>query len=119
MVRDYSTRLITIRVVLRLRLTYRTDSSIISAMSVNRWLKILLLVVVGSFLLAFSNYPPGDELQRIRAFSRDREFDYVVVNDELGKAAEELKSVILGQRCRREIREKEIMPILKSFAEGD
>lgn len=50
---------------------------------------------------------------------RYREFDYVVVNDELSKAVEELKSVILSQRCRREIREKEIMPILRSFAEGD
>jgi guanylate kinase len=50
---------------------------------------------------------------------RYREFDYLVVNDELSKAVEELKSVILSQRCRREIREKEIMPILRSFAEGD
>ena len=33
--------------------------------------------MVGSLLLAFSNYPPGDELQRIRAFSRPLEFDYV------------------------------------------
>jgi hypothetical protein len=32
---------------------------------------------MGSLLLAFSNYPPGDELQRIRAFSRPLEFDYV------------------------------------------
>lgn len=47
-----------------------------------------------------------------------REFDYVVINDELSKAAEELKSVILSQRCRREVREKEIMPILLSFAHG-
>jgi hypothetical protein len=46
-------------------------------MSGKRWLKILFILVVGSFLLAFSNYPPGDELQRIRAFSRDREFDFV------------------------------------------
>lgn len=50
---------------------------------------------------------------------RYREFDYLVVNDELSKAVEELKLVILSQRCRREIREKEIMPILRSFAEGD
>jgi guanylate kinase len=48
-----------------------------------------------------------------------REFDYVVINDELSKAAEELKSVILSLRCRREVREKEIKPILLSFAEGD
>jgi guanylate kinase len=47
-----------------------------------------------------------------------REFDYIVINDELGKAAEELKSVLLSQRCRREVREKEIMPILLSFAHG-
>jgi guanylate kinase len=50
---------------------------------------------------------------------RYREFDYLVVNDELSIAVEELKSVILSQRCRRQIREKEIMPILRSFAEGD
>jgi guanylate kinase len=50
---------------------------------------------------------------------RYREFDYLVVNDELSKAVEELKSVILSQRCRREIREKEIIPILRSFVEGD
>ena len=48
-----------------------------------------------------------------------REFNYIVINDELGKAAEELRSVILSQRCRREKREKEIMPILHSFDEGD
>jgi hypothetical protein len=46
-------------------------------MSRKRWLKVLFILVAGSFLLAFSNYPPGDELQRIRAFSRDREFDFV------------------------------------------
>ena len=38
---------------------------------------ILLVLVVGSLLLAFSNYPQGDELQRIRSFSRPLEFDYV------------------------------------------
>ncbi len=48
-----------------------------------------------------------------------REFDYIVINDELDTAAEELKSVILSQRCRRESREKEIMPILRSFAHGE
>jgi hypothetical protein len=46
-------------------------------MSIKRWITILLVLVVGSLLLAFSNYPPGDELQRIRAFSRPLEFDYV------------------------------------------
>ncbi len=46
-------------------------------MSIKRWLKIVTILLAGGFLLAFSNYPPGDELQRIRAFSRDQEFDYV------------------------------------------
>jgi guanylate kinase len=50
---------------------------------------------------------------------RYREFDFVVINDELTKAVEELKSVILSQRCRRDIREEEIIPILRSFVEGD
>lgn len=77
MVRDYSTRLISIRSGLRVRLTARSDRCIICAMQVKRWSKIILIVVVFSFLLAFSNYPPGDELQRIRSFSRDREFDFV------------------------------------------
>ena len=48
-----------------------------------------------------------------------REFDYVVINDELDKAAEELKSIILSRRCLRENREKEITPILRSFIEGN
>ena len=42
-----------------------------------RWMTILVLLVVGSLLLAVSNYPQGDELQRIRSFSRPLEFDYV------------------------------------------
>ena len=46
-------------------------------MSQKRWSKILLILVAGSLLLAFSNYPPGDQLQRIRAYSRPLEFDYV------------------------------------------
>ncbi len=59
------------------RLTAHTDGCIICAMPFKRLMMIILIVVVFSFLLAFSNYPPGDELQRIRAFSRDLEFDYV------------------------------------------
>ena len=48
-----------------------------------------------------------------------REFDYIVINDKLDTAAEELKSVLMSQRYRRESREKEIGPILRSFAEGE
>ncbi len=48
-----------------------------------------------------------------------REFDYVVINDVLDLAVEELKSVIVSQRCRRENREKDILPILHSFIDGN
>jgi len=48
-----------------------------------------------------------------------REFDYIVINDDLDLAAEELKSVIISQRCRKEIREKDILPILHSFIGGN
>jgi guanylate kinase len=48
-----------------------------------------------------------------------REFDYIVINDDLDLASEELKSVIISQRCRREIREKDILPILHSFIGGN
>ena len=47
------------------------------------------------------------------------EFDYIVVNDDLVKAVEELKSVILSQRCRRDRREKTILPIIGSFSSED
>lgn len=48
-----------------------------------------------------------------------REFEYVVINDDLAKAKEELKAVILSQRYRREAREDDVVPILQSFADGD
>jgi hypothetical protein len=46
-------------------------------MSLKSWIKIMPVLAVGMLLLAFSNYPPGDQLQRVRAFSRPLEFDYV------------------------------------------
>jgi len=54
-----------------------------------------------------------------KEIKRYREFDYLVVNDDLTQAEEELIAVIQSQRCRREIREQEIMPILQSFDQGD
>lgn len=47
-----------------------------------------------------------------------REFDYLVINDDLDTAVGELEAVILGQRCRRQAREKAIRPILRSFRAG-
>lgn len=46
-------------------------------------------------------------------------FDFIIVNDRLEKALEEIKSIIVSSRCRLEVRQKEIVPILRSFFEED
>lgn len=46
-------------------------------MLIQRWSKISLFLAIGCLLLTFSNFPPGDQLERIRAFSRPLEFDYI------------------------------------------
>lgn len=45
-------------------------------------------------------------------------FDYILINDKLEDAAEELKSIIVSHRCLLDVRQKEIVPILQSFSEG-
>ncbi len=45
-------------------------------------------------------------------------FDYIIINDKLEDAAEELKSIIISQRCLLDVRQKEIVHILQSFSEG-
>lgn len=49
----------------------------------------------------------------VRAYA---EFDYVVVNDDLREAVEELQTVIRAVRCRPEARAASLRPILRSFA---
>lgn len=44
-------------------------------------------------------------------------FDYIIINDLLEKAVEELKSIIMSTRCRFDPCKKEIMLILRSFSE--
>jgi len=44
-------------------------------------------------------------------------FDYIIINDELKKAVNELEAIILSTRCRIDIKKKEIVPILRSFSE--
>lgn len=41
------------------------------------WLRLLLLALVAISILGASVVPSGDELQRVRAFTRDLEFNYV------------------------------------------
>lgn len=45
-------------------------------------------------------------------------FDFLVVNDDLQTAVRELESIIRSQRCRLEMRKKEVAPILRSFGLG-
>jgi guanylate kinase len=46
-------------------------------------------------------------------------FDFIIVNDRLEDALDELKSIIISSKCRLEMRQKEIVPILRSFFEED
>ncbi len=46
------------------------------------------------------------------------EFDYIVVNDLLEKAAQELRSIILCGKCRREAKAEEMNAILLSYRRG-
>jgi guanylate kinase len=50
-----------------------------------------------------------------REIGHYREFEYLVINDDLERAAAELEAVVVGQRCRREARERAVAPILRSF----
>jgi guanylate kinase len=65
---------------------------------------------------------PGSIRERLEMAGKEiryySQFDYIVINDKLDKAAQELKSVILSQRCLLETRRKEIVSILRSFS-GD
>jgi guanylate kinase len=47
-----------------------------------------------------------------------REFDYVVVNDDLDRAAADLKAVIVASRRRPEAMAAVLKPVLRSFAKG-
>jgi guanylate kinase len=50
--------------------------------------------------------------QDIRSYAQ---FDFIVINDELGKAVGDLESIIRCQRLRLAARQEEIKPILASF----
>ena len=46
-------------------------------MSFIRSRRIAFALLLGVLLLSYSSLPPGDQLERVRAFSRDIEFDYI------------------------------------------
>jgi hypothetical protein len=45
--------------------------------SLVHWSGTLFVLLMGILLLAYSTVPPGDQLERVRAFTRHIEFDYV------------------------------------------
>jgi guanylate kinase len=55
-----------------------------------------------------------DASKEIRNYSA---YDYILVNDELNRAAEKLKAIFLAERCRKQRAEAIIQPILKTFEE--
>jgi hypothetical protein len=52
-------------------------NGIIAPMRLGRTLNILLFLMLASLLMGGSSLPPGDKTERVRAFTRDIEFDYI------------------------------------------
>ncbi len=46
-------------------------------------------------------------------------FDYIIINDQLDKAAKELESIIISTRCKLEYCKKEIAAVIRSFSEDE
>jgi guanylate kinase len=47
------------------------------------------------------------------------QFDYVVINENMESAVEELKSIVTSTRCLLSMRQKKIQPIIQSFSEEE
>jgi guanylate kinase len=54
--------------------------------------------------------------KEIRAYPQ---FDYIIINDKLETAQQELEAIIVSERCRLQKRQKGIIPVLRSFAEPE
>lgn len=60
-------------------------------MSLQKWTYLILMLILGIVTLTYSGLPPGDQMERVRAFSRDLEFDYIAWTlDALGVKLEQL-----------------------------
>ncbi|MCK4336309.1 MAG: guanylate kinase [Candidatus Aminicenantes bacterium] len=47
------------------------------------------------------------------------QFDYVIINENMESAIEELKSIVISTRCMLSMRQKKIQPIIQSFSEEE
>ncbi len=54
--------------------------------------------------------------KEIRAYPQ---FDYIIINDALETAQQELEAIFISERCRLHRRQKGIIPILRSFTEPE
>ncbi|MFA9453706.1 MAG: guanylate kinase [Candidatus Aminicenantaceae bacterium] len=54
--------------------------------------------------------------KEIRAYPQ---FDYIIINDALETAQQELEAIVISERCRLHRRQKDIIPILRSFTEPE
>lgn len=58
-------------------------------------------------------------LERARQeMDRSSEYDFIVVNDDLERASDELRSIVVASRCRRRENDERLRKILKTFG-GD
>ena len=55
----------------------------------------------------------------IEEIRRAVDFDYVIVNDRLDVALEELRSILLASRCRRDRMQPRIQAVLRTFLSSD
>ncbi len=58
----------------------------------------------------------GMARKEIRSYPQ---FDYLIVNKTLDTAKQELEAIILSERCRLLRKQKEVIPILRSFTEPE
>ncbi|MBG99046.1 MAG: guanylate kinase [Solibacterales bacterium] len=47
------------------------------------------------------------------------QYDYILINDQLDESLEQLRGIILAERCRQHRARSDIKTILKSFRDGD
>lgn len=121
----------TCRVETEARLASGRDLMLVIDVQGARQVRSQLPSTVGVFVM-----PPSFQIleQRLRQRSKDseaamarrlataksevsawEEYDYVVINDELGRCVNELAGIVLAERARRHRRDNDVLPIMKTF----